>query len=75
MADIVKTKKELVIVEEYADGHDNTLILPNPKDDLTEAQVTAVETLNKNGNVQTGFIGYKSVEVRTVTDTNHDISA
>ena len=75
MADIVKTKKELVIVEEYADGHENTLILPNPKDDLTAEQVAAVETLNKNGNVQAGFVGFKSVETRTVTDTNHDIRA
>lgn len=42
MADVTKTEKNVSVVAEFADGDDRTITLPNPRNDLTWADVEAL---------------------------------
>lgn len=43
MADVTKTERTVSVVAEFADGDDRTITLPNPRGDLTWADI---EVLN-----------------------------
>lgn len=85
MANKVTTTNELKIENLFVDGDTRTITLKNPKDTITTAEITALETLILNGDgTQSILIGdkygsnFKQIwEVRRVNKTtiDYDISA
>lgn len=85
MADKVTTTNELKIENLFVDGDTRTITLKNPKETIATSEITALETLIKNGNdgSESLLIGDKYgsdfrriEEVRRVnkTTTEYDIS-
>ncbi len=85
MANKITTTNELKIENLFADGDTRTITLKNPKTTITTAEITALETLIKNGTGEESIlIGDKYgsdfnriQEVRKVAKTtiDYDISA
>jgi len=42
MADVTRTERTVSVVAEFADGDDRTITLPNPRGDLTWADIEAL---------------------------------
>lgn len=74
MADKVTVKNTLILTGKYSDGIDRTFTLPNPKENVTAAEINALAELNKTNELQIGFLGYKQATRRKVTTTDYDLS-
>lgn len=74
MADTTKTTYKVKLQASFDDGDTRIISLDNPRSGLTEADITALNTLatavligDKTGATFTGFIAAKYVEVTEVT--------
>ncbi len=78
MADVTKTTKVLSLVAEFTDGDDRTLNLDNPKNDLTAAQINALNAPAANVLIgdqdQAAFKQFKTAKVITSTVTYLDLT-
>lgn len=80
MADKVTTSNELKIENLFVDGDTRTITLKNPKDTITTGEITALETLIKNGDGTTSILigdkygsDFKQIwEVRKTSKTTTD---
>lgn len=85
MADKVTTTNELKINNLFVDGDTRLITLKNPKDTITTGEITALETLIKNGDGTASILigdkygsDFRRIqEVTRVSKTTHeyDISA
>lgn len=85
MADKVTTTNELKINNLFTDGDTRLITLKNPKDTITTGEITALETLIKNGDGTASILigdkygsDFRRIqEVTRVSKTTHeyDISA
>lgn len=85
MADKIIRSNELKINNLFVDGDTRLITLKNPKDNITRSQITALETLIKNGDGTASLLisdkyggDFRRIEeVRRVnkTTTEYDISA
>lgn len=79
MADKITTTKKLNLVSEFVDNDDRTISLDNPKNDLTAAQIKAVEAQIKAKNLFIGdkagadFLRFKSAKRVTNIHTDYKI--
>lgn len=84
MADKTTSTDELKIENLFTDGDTRTITLKNPKDTITTEEITALETLIKNGTGEASLLigdkygsDFKQIwEVRRIekTTTEFDIS-
>lgn len=80
MADKVTTTNELKIENLFTDGDTRTITLKNPKTSITTGEITALETLIKNGDGTTSILigdkygsDFKQIwEVRKTSKTTTD---
>lgn len=85
MADKITTVNELKIENLFVDGDTRTITLKNPKTEITTAEITALETLIKNGTGEESILigdkygsDFRQIwEVRRIRKTTieYDISA
>ncbi len=85
MANKTTTTDELKIENLFTDGDTRTITLKNPKDTITTEEITALETLIKNGTGEASLLigdkyGSDFKQIWTVkrvnkTTTEYDISA
>ena len=54
MADTIKTKSTLHLVQAFIDGDDRTLSVDNPRSDVTAADIADLSTYMKNNNIVLG---------------------
>lgn len=57
MADQISTEYDLLIDTLYIDGDTRRITLKNPKDEISEQQITTLETMILNGGTSTLLIG------------------
>jgi len=80
MADKVKRVRELKLVAGFSDGDDRTLSFPNPKNNLTRAQITATAFVNAAKAALLGdktgadMTGWKSAKIFESTTTYLDLT-
>lgn len=77
MPDIVTTSNTLSVVAEFADGDDRTISMPSPRNDLTWADI---EALNASASAvligdraKANFYRFKEAFTRATTTTHLDI--
>lgn len=79
MADITKETNTLSIVAEFTDGDDRTITLPNPKDNISAAEINSLSAYCNDNDVLIGdkagadFHRFKSATVRSVATTFLDL--
>ena len=78
MADKSTTTYELKLIAAFADEDDRTIRYPNPRDDLTKADILALQTLaipvligDKYGAT---FTRFKSAKIVDKTETTLDLT-
>lgn len=54
MADVITNSKTLKIETVFVDGDTRTITLRNPKSDITESEITALNTFMQSNNVLIG---------------------
>ena len=80
MADVVKTSRSLIIENVFVDGDTRSLTLKNPRSDITESQITDLNSFLQETNILIGdknsatFGRIKKVTRRNSTTTYLDIS-
>lgn len=79
MADTITTRNTLVLLAGFADEDDRTVSLPNPKENLTKAQIDAMGELAVGVLVgdkyQAEFTRWKSAKYRRANIINYDLRA
>ena len=79
MADTIKTSSELKIETYYSDADTRTITIDNPKDNLTKADIKAVETVGVNTQVLlgdkggAGFVRFNKAKTTKTTRTELDL--
>ena len=80
MADVVKTSRSLIIENVFVDGDTRSLTLKNPRSDITESQITDLNSFLQETNILIGdkdgatFGRIRKVTRRSSTTTYLDIS-
>lgn len=80
MADVVKTSRSLIIENVFVDGDTRSVTLKNPRSDISESQITDLNSFLKEKNILIGdknnatFGRIKKVTRRNSTTTYLDIS-
>ena len=80
MADVVKTSRSLIIENVFVDGDTRSLTLKNPRSDITESQITELNSFLQETNILIGdkdgatFGRIRKVTRRNSTTTYLDIS-
>lgn len=80
MADVIKTSRSLIIENVFVDGDTRSLTLKNPRSDITESQITELNSFLQETNILIGdknsatFGRIKKVTRRNSTTTYLDIS-
>lgn len=80
MADTLVTTNKLNLLAVFADGDDRTIELDNPRDNITESDITSLNTFVKNKNLlvsdKTGaaFSHFRLAETKSNTRTILDLS-
>lgn len=80
MADVVKTSRSLIIENVFVDGDTRSVTLKNPRSDITESQITDLNSFLQETNILIGdknnatFGRIKKVTRRNSTTTYLDIS-
>lgn len=71
MADVVKTSRSLIIENVFVDGDTRSLTLKNPRSDITESQITDLNSFLKETNILIGDKdGATCGRIRKVTRRN-----
>ena len=80
MADVTKTSRSLVIENVFVDGDTRSVTLKNPRSDITESQITDLNSFLQETNILIGdkdsatFGRIRKVTLRNSTTTYLDIS-
>lgn len=80
MADVTKTSRSLVIENVFVDGDTRSVTLKNPRSDITESQITDLNSFLQETNILIGdkdsatFGRIRKVTRRNSTTTYLDIS-
>ena len=80
MADVVKTSRSLIIENVFVDGDTRSVTLKNPRSDITESQITELNSFLQETNILIGdkdgatFGRIRKVTRRNSTTTYLDIS-
>ena len=80
MADVVKTSRSLVIENVFVDGDTRSVTLKNPRSDISESQITDLNSFLQETNILIGdkdgatFGRIRKVTRRNSTTTYLDIS-
>ena len=80
MADVVKTSRSLIIENVFVDGDTRSLTLKNPRSDISESQITDLNSFLQETNILIGdkdgatFGRIRKVTRRNTTTTYLDIS-
>lgn len=80
MADVIKTSRSLIIENVFVDGDTRSLTLKNPRSDISESQITDLNSFLQETNILIGdknsatFGRIKKVTRRNSTTTYLDIS-
>ena len=80
MADVVKTSRSLIIENVFVDGDTRSVTLKNPRSDITESQITDLNSFLQETNILIGdkdgatFGRIRKVTRRNSTTTYLDIS-
>ena len=80
MADVIKTSRSLIIENVFVDGDTRSLTLKNPRSDITESQITDLNSFLQETNILIGdkngatFGRIRKVTRRNSTTTYLDIS-
>ena len=80
MADVVKTSRSLIIENAFVDGDTRSVTLKNPRSDITESQITDLNSFLQETNILIGdkdgatFGRIRKVTRRNSTTTYLDIS-
>ena len=80
MADVVKTSRSLVIENVFVDGDTRSVTLKNPRSDISESQITDLNSFLQETNILIGdkdgatFGRIRKVTRRSSTTTYLDIS-
>ena len=72
MPDITTQKEEIVLTAAYEDGHEEPIVLQNPKENITAAEIASVAASARNA--LAGFVSFTSVKKRATTHTDLDLS-
>ena len=80
MADVIKTSRSLIIENVFVDGDTRSVTLKNPRSDITESQITDLNSFLQETNILIGdkdgatFGRIRKVTRRNSTTTYLDIS-
>lgn len=80
MADVIKTSRSLIIENVFVDGDTRSVTLKNPRSDISESQITDLNSFLQETNILIGdkdratFGRIKKVTRRNSTTTYLDIS-
>ena len=80
MADVVKTSRSLIIENVFVDGDTRSVTLKNPRSDISESQITDLNSFLQETNILIGdkdgatFGRIRKVTRRSSTTTYLDIS-
>ena len=80
MADVVKTSRSLIIENVFVDGDTRSVTLKNPRSDISESQITELNSFLQETNILIGdkdgatFGRIRKVTRRNSTTTYLDIS-
>ncbi len=80
MADVIKTSRSLIIENVFVDGDTRSLTLKNPRSDISESQITDLNSFLQETNILIGdkngatFGRIRKVTRRNSTTTYLDIS-
>ena len=80
MADVVKTSRSLIIENVFVDGDTRSVTLKNPRSDISESQITDLNSFLQETNILIGdkdgatFGRIRKVTRRNTTTTYLDIS-
>ena len=80
MADVVKTSRSLIIENAFVDGDTRSVTLKNPRSDISESQITDLNSFLQETNILIGdkdgatFGRIRKVTRRNSTTTYLDIS-
>ena len=80
MADTIKSSAELKLGAAFADSDDRTITLQNPKNNLSAADIQAVETIAQTTQAIIGdkkgaaFVNFKSAVVHETTKMDLDLT-
>ena len=80
MADVIKTSRSLIIENVFVDGDTRSLTLKNPRSDISESQITELNSFLQETNILIGdkngatFGRIRKVTRRNSTTTYLDIS-
>ena len=72
MPDITTTKGELVLTAAYEDGREEAIMLENPRNDITAADIASVAASARDALI--GFVDFRAARAYTVTNTKLDLS-
>lgn len=77
MADTLKTETRIALLAGFSDEDDRTINLSNPRDNVTEAEVRALEpyasTVLVGDKYGAPFTRFKSAKIITVTTIEYDL--
>lgn len=80
MADVLTSEKVLLIDNLFVDGDTRTITLKNPKENITQSEITELNTFCQNNNILIGdkeggnFGRITKVTVRTTNERKLDFS-